>query len=294
MGSGMTSSSKGKRRRADRRVQRPARMVLGDNDRRIITYLSDYRILTQRQLERLLGRSRPTVQRLLRRLYDHRYLNRVFLPVGAHGSSPCLYILDRNSLPLLQEMGMALKGRLISPHQSGMHLRHSLAINEVRIALTQACERRGWQMKVWRTELELKADYDRVHVPGVAQPLPLVPDSYFTILVPEKGSTNFFLELDGGTMATDRFKAKVAAYTTYYTSGMFERRYRAKGFRVLTVVNTRGKGRVQSLLRVTGRLPQIGRRFWFARLRDLTVETILSDPLWQVAGSEGNVPLFEL
>lgn len=287
-----SSSNEGQRRRRDERATNPPPMRETDNDRRIVQLVYDYRLLSQEQIQRLLNRSKPTVQRLLRRLYDHRYLDRVFLPIAAFGSSPALYILDRQGIEALQRMGIEDFTALPKKNLSGMFLEHTLAMNEFRIRLTLACQTRGWQIERWYTENEIKADYDRVRVPGKAHAVAVVPDSFFSIAVPEKGITHFFLELDRGKMDLKTFQQKIKAYVAYHRSGAYQQRYDAKGFRVLTVVDGIGRGRVTNLAQITGEVSGIGRRFWFVNLADVTRANILTDPIWQVAGSTDPVALF--
>lgn len=260
-------------------------MEEGANDRQIVRLVYDYRLLSQRQLERLLGRSKPTVQRLLRRLYDHRYVERVFLPLARFGSSPALYILDRQGFDLLRRMGVVDFTGVPNKSISLMYIEHTLAINEVRIAVSQAAAARDWQVAGWLTENELKADYDRVRVRGRKASVSLLPDSFFSLVVPEKGTTHFFLELDRGSMELKRFREKVEAYVAYYKSGKYAERYGAQGFRVLTVVDGVGEGRLKNLVEDTARVPGIGRRFWFSHLADVTDKTALTEPIWSVAGS---------
>jgi len=256
----------------------------GANDRQIVRLVYDYRLLSQNQLERLLGRSRSTVQRLLRRLYDHRYLERVFLPISYFGSSPALYILDRRGIDLLQRMGVDNFVGLPSKQMSAMYLEHTLATNEFRIAVSLACQRNGWEVETWLTDNEMKADYDRVKIPSRKQPVSLIPDSYFSIHVPDRGTTNFFLELDRGTMPIKRFREKLEAYVAYYKTGAFTKRYAAKGFRVLTVVDGIGEGRVENLVNDAAQVTGGGRRFWFIHLDRVEPATILTQPIWSIAG----------
>lgn len=281
----MTSGSDRKRRLAHERAKTLYRMEEGANDRRIIQLVYDYRLLSQRQLERLLRRSKPTVQRLLRRLYDHRYLERVFLPLATFGSSPALYILDRQGIDLLRRMGVEDFTGVPTKTVSSMYIEHTLAINEFRIAVAQACQAHDWQVTRWLTENELKADYDRVRIRARKSSISLIPDSFFTLVVPEKGTTHFFLELDRGSMELKRFREKVEAYVAYYKSGMYAQRYGAQGFRVLTVVDGVGAGRLKNLVEDSAQVPGIGRRFWFTHLEDATDETVLTEPIWYVAGT---------
>lgn len=280
----MTMSSSSRRRRRDNRPDDPRPMREGANDRQIVRLVYDYRVLSQNQLERLLGRSRSTVQRLLRRLYDHRYLERVFLPISYFGSSPALYILDRRGIDLLQRMGVDNFVGLPSKQMSAMYLEHTLATNEFRIAVSLACQRNGWEVETWLTDNEMKADYDRVKIPSRKQPVSLIPDSYFSIHVPDRGTTNFFLELDRGTMPIKRFREKLEAYVAYYKTGAFTKRYAAKGFRVLTVVDGIGEGRVENLVNDAAQVTGGGRRFWFIHLDRVEPATILTQPIWSIAG----------
>lgn len=287
-----TSSSK--RRRPDRRSRNPPRMREGENDQRIVRFIYEYRVLSQQQIEVLLGRSRPTVQRLLRRLYDHRYLNRVFLPIAKVGSSPIFYILDERGKNVLREQGIEEFSGMPGRDLSSMYLEHTQAINDFRIAMVQSSETRGWSIPVWHTENEIKADYDRVHVPGKLKPVALVPDGYFQLMVPGKGISHFFLELDRGTMTRQRFTEKVSAYITYLRSGAYSRRYKAKGFRVLTVVDGVGRRRVSSLVGATSEVKGIGNRFWFTHLSQVMRKDPLYTTIWSIAGQNTLKALFNL
>ena len=280
----MTMASSSNRRRPDARTRQPYRMRITDNDLRIVRLVYDLRLLSQSQLERLLGRSASTVQRLLRRLYDHRYLERVFLPVAHFGSSPALYILDQQGVELLRRQGTEDFSTQPSRSLSPMFLEHTLAINDFRIAATQAVEQCGWHITTWLTEGEIKADYDRVRIPSQRGTVALVPDGYFSICVPGRGTTHFFLELDRGTMTLQRFRDKVAAYVTYYKTGAYSKRYGAQGFRVLTVVAGASDRRVNNLADASSQVGGIGRRFWFVQSDRVTQGSVLSNPIWRIAG----------
>jgi hypothetical protein len=289
---GMAMTSLNRRRKPDARASRPARMRLGDNDRRIVRLVYDFRLLSQSQLERLMGRSSSTIQRLLRRLYDHGYLDRVFLPIAHFGSSPALYILDQRGMELLRSTGIEDFSVQPSRSLSPLFLEHTLAINDFRIAFTLACQRRGWRIERWLTEGEIKADYDRVKIPSRAGTVALVPDGYLTLDVPGRGRTHFFLELDRGTMTLPRFREKVEAYVAYYKTGAYSKRYQAQGFRVLTVVDGAAERRVNNLAETTAQVGGIGRRFWFVQAEQVTERSVLSAPVWYIAGQPGIHSLF--
>ena len=266
-------------------------------DRRIVKLVYDYRLLSQNQIERALGKARSTVQQSLMRLYHHQYLERLFMPIAQLGSSPTLYIVGRQGIELLQSMGISDFTGAPSKDLSPLFLAHTLAINEFRLAVTQAAERLSWAIPLWRTENEIKAEYDRVNIrvtAGRVERVPVVPDSYFVIDSPQRGLAPCFLELDRGSMSLRRFKAKVAGYVAYYKHGGYEKRYGVKAFRVLTVVDGVGEGRVESLLNETAGVPGIGRRFWFTHLKDTQSHNPLTSAIWRIAGSEGLSSLFSI
>ena len=282
-----------RRRQPDRRPHRPRPMREGDNDRRIVQLVGTYRVLSQKQLERLLGRSNSTLQRLLRRLYEHRYLERVFLPLASSGTSPALYILDRRGLQLLRGLGVGDVATPPAKTASGLFLAHTLAANQVRIEIALACAAQGWALARWLPEHHLKQDYDRVRIPGKSRPVALIPDGFFTIQTPDGRAAHFFLELDRGTEALGRFKEKVQAYVAAYKTGAYSRRYAGQGFRLLTVVDGAGPRRVRNLREATAQVAQVGQRFWFLHRKDVEASTVLTEPIWRVAGGPGRRALFD-
>jgi Replication-relaxation len=289
------SLSNPKRQRRDQRPERPRQMRETTNDQYVIQLLYHYRILSQSQLEKLLGKSRSRVQQVMMRLYHHEYVERLFLPVLFEGRSPTLYILDKRGMMLLQRLGIEDMSGQPSKKLSPMFLEHTLAINDGRIAVAHACEQQGWSVLTWKTENDLKADYDRVILQtksGKTQSISVVPDSYFVIELPGRGVSNFFLELDRGTMTLDRFRTKVAAYVAYYKTGGYTKRFGAQGFRVLAVVDTISPNRVDNLLAQTATVNGIGNRFWFAHLPDVLSQNVLTEPIWRVAGTGERKALF--
>jgi hypothetical protein len=282
------------KRRPNQRVKTPNPMRLMERDKAIIRAVYDYRVLRQDQLETLFERSSSVMQRVLVRLYDHGFLERKFLAIlGLH--SPALYVLDKKGAELLRtEFGLdELVWYPSSKDLKLEFLEHTTAINDFRIAMTLATGAAGYELLKWVGETELKADYDRVNVrtpSGKMQSVSLIPDSYF-VLKMTNGFAHFFLEVDRGTETTGRFKTKVMAYTAYYQSGLYERRYGSKSMRVVTV--TSGIRRLESLKAAT---EQVGgkRRFWFALHTTLTQETILNSPVWYVAGEDQPNPLIEV
>lgn len=283
----------GKRRRRDQRDPHPPPVVLTERDKMIIWTVYRCRVLRQDQLQALFFGSRSAAQRRLALLYHHGFLAREFLLVRPGiMNSPTLYLLDKRGEELLRaELGVDdIDWNSSHNRVSSDFLEHALAINDVRVAVTLACRHQAYRLLDWHSETQIKQDYDRVPVKsgrGHTRSVAVVPDSYFALETPP-GKTHFFLELDRGTMTTRRFRGKVEAYLAYYHSGGYQRRYGARSLRVLTV--TLSERRLSNLKAVT---EDAGGAvwFWFAVLDDLTPETVLSQPVWQVAGQTGRQPL---
>ncbi len=272
-----------KRRRRDERDPHPPRMVLTKRDKAVIQTVYECRVLRQDQLQALFFGSQTSAQRRLALLFHHGYLARQFLLVrGGIMNSRILYLLDRRGEELLRaEWGLEDVGWNRSHNEvSNDFIEHALAINDFRVAVTLACREFEYRLLDWHSEWQVKQDYDRVRLHGRGRPIAVVPDSYFALETP-RGKTHFLLELDRGTMTTKRFRTKIEAYIAYYRSGGYERRYKTRSLRMLTV--TLSKGRLDSLKKVT---EEAGGKtwFWFGVLDELTPDTVLDAPVWHVAG----------
>jgi DNA-binding MarR family transcriptional regulator len=291
------------KRRRDQRDKQPARMELTARDIEIIHAVYQYRILTQSQIQRLFFGSKSAAQHVLARLYHHRLLDRRFLPVSA-GRSPTFYVLDRKGVEVLRsEHGLVgVKWYNTSKDLAPDFLAHRCAINDFRILVTLAAQAQGYPLLQWINESELRSSqaYDYVTIRSTSgRPIKvsLIPDSYFVLQTPN-GKAHFFLELDRKQEELEVFRRKVQAYSTYLQTGGYERRYQSKGVRILTVVQAEGKrqdsGKVRLANLKTLTEKEGGRRrFWFTRLHDLTPDTILTAPVWQVAGDEASARLIE-
>lgn len=284
------------RRKRNQRRGQPRPMTLTPRDTAILAAVYHYRVLRQDQIHALFfGASKTTSQRRLELLYDHGFLNRRFLTVRAsYLLSPTLYVLDaRGVAHLRSHLGDdALRWQSSDLHVGQQFLEHTLAINDVRIAVTLACQMTGYTLLTWQSETDLKATFDRVDMrdtAGVRHTVSLIPDSYFVLDTP-RGIAHLFLELDRGTMTTKRFQNKILTYLAYYQSGAYERRYHTRSLRILTVTLT--ARRLDSLRQGTRALVD-GPRFWFSTLPAISAETVLSAPIWQIAGRDGYVPLVE-
>ena len=270
------------RHRRAKPEERPG-LRLTARHREVIRAVAGYRALDRRQIQTLLFPSKSTTNYSLRRLYQHGYLERKMIPVEyGDGMRPAVYTLGRKGAELVGAGGWTKKADKVA----FLFLEHLLCTNGVRIAVKLSAHRHGWAVREWRDERELKgARIDYVQVPsersGRRQNVPVIPDGYFILDLGGRRA-HFFLEVDRGTMALRRFRTKVDAYLAYVRSGMYQRRYRTRSLRVLTV--TTGETRMRNLRSVTERAGG-NELCWFCTFGQATAQRILTEPIWLVAGT---------
>lgn len=275
------------RTRRDERVVAPRPIQLQPRDLDIMEAVHSYQVLSTQHLRTLYFSSLHQAYARLAALYHHGFLDRRFLGVRADkNTTPILYVLDKRGAECLRkERGIDVSWSKRTKPVTTTFLEHTLAINTFRIAIAKACMSPGFSLLKWLGENELKADYDYVTLrssTGRLRRVSVIPDSYFVLSTP-KGIAHCFLELDRGTMTTQRFKTKIEAYQVYYASGAYERRFATKSLRVLTV--TASEARAKNLYRVTEQAHG-KQRYWFTTLSEVTPETVLRSPIWRVATND--------
>jgi protein involved in plasmid replication-relaxation len=291
-----------KRRRRDTRLKNPKPISIQPRDIDIVDFVDKYRVVSQAQLQRLFFGSMTPARDRLESLFDHNFLERIFKPVfEGEGRAPTLYMLGKKGAELLRtERGYGERrwyssSRDLRPDK----IEHSLAINEVFLAIAFACRESGYEIRQWRTESEMKANYDHVVITntgGKRERVAVIPDSQF-VIVANGQKYPFLLELDRGTMPLRRFKNKIKAYVAYYESGKYTERYQTNSIRVITVVSKEvrngGEGRMRDLKKTTEEESD-KKWFWFTTLQKLTAETFFHAPIWYQSHNKVAQPLIEI
>jgi hypothetical protein len=227
-----------------------------------------------------------------------------------------VYFIDKKAVPLLaDELGVFPEDIDWHPRNNDvgwMFLDHLLATNDVRIAIEVATECKGFEIANWVNERSLKSREMRDSVEivgprGARHRVTIVPDGYFCLNDGQYEYHNF-LEVDMGT-ETGRsskfgrrdFSRKIRGYLGYYNSGKYQQKYDPDQeyddlpMRVLTV--TTGRKRMANLKQVTenvlkeAKSASAGSLFWFTTFEMVTPETVLSEPIWEVAGQDGRAQL---
>ena len=278
-----------------KRAVSPPPMQLTARDVRILTAASDMRFLTREQIQELLfsPSTASYCKRRLALLYHNAYLDRIYVPaLNSFGSTKAIYTLAPKGASVVARDRKVdereLDWRARHNDRELYFMRHTLAINDFRIALTLAAQEPGLAVS-WTDERALKRREMKDYVDDPkhqGRQLVVVPDGYFTI---DHGGHNrgFAVEIDRATVEEKPFKQKVRAYGEWKVSGTYERRYGTKSLRVLWVVAdvSRDSTRLERIKRWTE--AENGRSlFWFAMLDELTPESVLDGEVWRKAGSE--------
>jgi hypothetical protein len=275
-------------------------MQLTARDVRVLNAVCDMRFLTREQIQQIVfsPSTASWCKRRLALLYHNAYLDRIYVPsLNTFGSTKAIYTLaSRGAGVVARDRKLEVRELDWRPGHNDRELyfmRHTLAINDFRIALMLAAQERGLAL-AWSDERALRRREMKDYVEDPkhrGRRLTVVPDGYFT-LEGEGHASAFAVEMDRATVEEKPFKEKVRAYGEWKLGGAYERRYSTKSLRVLWVVahQSRDSTRLERIKRWTE--AEGGRSlFWFAMLDELTPATILESDVWQKAGSEGRYAL---
>ena len=276
------------------RVKSPKPMLLQQRDQDIVVSVYEFGFLSRQQIQRLFTFNCITRANIrLRKLFDHGYLSRRFLPT-TRGASPTLYFLGPRGVNLVSERTgtnpLEIKNRQKkSFERKDMFLDHDLLLNDVRIAFYRALANRpGVKLDRWISSSDCLHEWT-MSDPGSNREGTMVlrPDGYFRYFC-EGRLFGCFLEVDRSTMSNGRFQSKVRLYLNYARSGLSSERYGLHFFRVLVVTETRE--RLLNLKSVTEQLTD--KMFWFSVTNDLTSGNIF-DAIWERPGKKGVFSILE-
>lgn len=287
----------------------PRPFIAGPADAPLLGAVGRFFYLTASQLTQLLyaPTSHSYTQARLKRLADTGYLQRIFLPRPTRtGSAPLVYTLARKGLRLLAEWGSPLDRRYRPAEvreTSYLYLAHTLALNDVLIALERLCRRdRRARIAALRHERELKLDPLRVRLPDGAT-AGVIPDAWVDLRLTDGGQRYqecYAIELDRGTTAQQAWRRKVAGLLAA-AAGPYQQRFGTPSLTV-AVVATPGARRRDELLRWTEAELRAADREDAAslfRLASLPQTTGSPEQLWLGAGwwtpfDDRPAPLLEL
>jgi len=237
----MTTNRNGQRQSRFTRHRRARQVILQPRDMDIIIAVFQSRFLTREQIQEMFDISCITVaNRILRRLFDARFLDRRFLPL-LHGSSQAMYFLGRRGMPIVSEQlnldpdEVARTRRRDQALRPGL-LEHERLINDFRIQLETGIAESSVSVKRFLHARKCECRFG-IRTGGQETKYYLKPDGYFE-LMSSHWLDSYFLEIDRSTSGLRKLSRKFRTYRAFQQSGAFEKVYDRPRFGVVVVTLT--------------------------------------------------------
>lgn len=268
----------------------PRPMHLEPRDREILRAVHRHRYLTSDHVQALVfpGVSRRRAQARLRLLFEHRYLDRFYLPlvladVGVSSRRPSrpLYCLARRGAEVVAaDQRLPLGDIPHTPRQNAAGyatLVHHLIATDFLVAV-EAAVRRGGEVELVavRRESELRRDiaaWQRAH--GSLGRF-VVSDGALTLRYPATGAEwSFHLEVVRANVpgGNKTLLAKLAKYAELNRERFFERVF-GQGIVRAVLVATTSPERAEGLRARAAALPYARGLFWFGSFGDTTRDRV--------------------
>lgn len=298
---------------------------------KILATVLRHRLLTADQIQQrclpceegnsLKGRQEYT-RKLLRELYQDKYLLRRKLIQPALGNNPYVYASTWSAAQAVAEanettpeqVGWDAHDKVIT--WTNENLFHLLRENDVQFVFEIAAYKADVELREWQSDRMLAKDKESrrvkyVGVHGGVYYKTLIPDgSYlFATSIEAQGRsgtamTRIFVEIDMGTQTISQknkalknpqrtWESKTLSYLSYFQpGGLYEQHYGSRNARV--VVLTTSQLRLNRMKEATEKVGGTD-RFWFATFEQFTQETALAEPIFLVATQgDAKYPLIDV
>lgn len=223
---------------------------LSPRDIEIIHAVFRHRFLRPTHIHTLLGGSAANLALRMRLLWQHGYLER---PQAQRPTKiltdEIVYGLGKKGAQLLEHLYPELRiGHLDwteTPKKrvGWPYIDHQLGIATFFVCLKIACDRAGIQLH-WKGHY----DHRRYEIRTSGKKYAFLPDGYFALEVPGRGTAHHFLEVDRGNISLARMQEKYRRYHSWWQERVRKiekqeaegKEHTFKHFRVLTVTHDRG------------------------------------------------------
>jgi hypothetical protein len=283
------------------REREPKNMIFMPRDVRILEHIHEFDgVLADYQVRDLEFTGMRQAQHRLGLLFHNGYLSRT-ARAGRIACGNMVYWLGKGGAEVLAE---ARKQRvkqfkyLETPRWA--QVAHDLASNDFTIILQKACRKHpDLQLRLWINEGTFRADPDKIDYinrRGEKATYHVYPDRYFEVerlsTIPPFRSRLLF-ELDMATHSNKHFaNTKILPGIAYIRSEQYRMRFGENKGRWLVV--TTSDERLKYLKETAESVAEANARIWyFTTFKKVTVDTVLTEPIWQQGGSEKEVPLFK-
>ena len=295
----MSTSSPTKRRyqKAHERPDNPRTIRLQERDSQLLTAVHNYRFLTIEHIHALFWShaSRSVCYDRVKWLYHNELLIRLILPSEpGQGRARHVYALAEEGAKLVARyLDTDLEALWWEPKEykvSASKIQHTLDLSTYWVVLCRLAQLGKLQIGKWYTDRQFNSKAFRDKVPFLQQGARhsrREPDGFHQLTFsPQQSTFSFFIENDEGSKDHGVWKSKIRAYVHFKNSGLSEKFYGTKNWRLLTITN--GPRRLDNLIAST-REAGGGDFCWFTTWDEIDIsrpENYL-EPIWKVAGLEG-------
>jgi hypothetical protein len=252
-------------------------------------------VLSDEQIKRLFFTGSSQMQLRMRLLYTYGYVSRPDRRRRASIPTMVFWLTEQGAAYVAGLTGTPVNEFAYRKEPKWMQLTHDLAVNDVRLSFIQACQTSpDITLEEWIPQAEFWAYPDRVEYTlpdGKTGRRFIRPDGYAVVRRGEYVS-RLLLELDRATEHNPRFGLeKVIPGIAYIRSKGYKIRFGFNSGKWLVV--TTGEKRLQNMKRVTERVAGSNAGlFYFTTYKEITDQTILTNPIWYKAGEDGKTALF--
>lgn len=276
-------------------TKRPS-MRLTARDSRILEAIHTFDgVLSDKQIRALFFGAVSQMQLRMRLLYQHGYVARPDRRRRASLSTMVYWLDERGAAHVAGLSGIPLEEFSYRREPKWAQLDHDLTVNEIRMALMQACQTTpGFTLEQWIPQGEFWSHPDKVTftLPDGKTSIRYVrPDGYCVI---RQGAytSRLLLELDMATEDNPRFaREKVIPGIAYLRSTTYKKRFGFASGRWLVVTTSERR------LRNMKKQAEIAagndtKLFYFTTLAEASPKTLLTAPIWWRGGDDRPTALF--
>lgn len=271
--------------------------------RKILEYIWDFGILTDKDLMWLEHISKRRSQELTKPLFDNGYINRPNPKVRTRYNFMFWCLTKKGAEVVAAMQNIAVRDLDWVKHPRWSQIEHDAMINEFRIILLKAVNRQDdFQIVDWIGETTFHSWQDTVHyttLAGNAGKRRFAVDCYVKICrnSPEKENpfySRLFPEIELSRKSNPRFvEHKILPGLAYLKSDICYQRLGSKSGRYLFMVDSMEK--LDNYRNSTSRAidKEEYRNFYFSTFDDVSVDTVLFEPIWWRPGDRSPIALFK-
>lgn len=275
-------------------MHRSQGLALDERDIRLLSLVWEYRLLSARQIARLMAEWQwESLRHRLTELFHHGYLDRprhqLYLKLAQEEPWDMVYAPSPKGLKALS-IETRTRFDTKNQHLSPYFMAHRLGLNAVRIALEAALNQRpGLELAFWLWDRDWHETVQLTTKQG-QKPAQLFPDAFLGLLDKRRQLKSFlFAELDRGSEDLGRLINKLQLYALLaqqktLTAPLFPD-HQIQGFRVLVIVkNSQRQHNLIAKAQAQG-LPKPG-MFYITTKDQITPDKILFAPIWTTLKNE--------